>query len=58
MIVESSFAQYDYLVNGKIVTQRVGCSIELLRGLIEKNIKRCEYDKQHQLMKDMKEKEL
>lgn len=51
MIVEVNANQYDYLVNGELVTQRCGASKELLEKLIEHNVKARDYEIMHKISK-------
>lgn len=44
MIVKVSDEQFDYLVNGNLITQRCGASKELLEKLVKHNVKAKDYD--------------
>lgn len=44
MILKVSNEQYDYLVDGNLITQRCGASQELLEKLIKHNVKARDYD--------------
>lgn len=44
MIIKVSKRQFDYLINGNLVTQRCGASKELLENLAKHNVKAGDYD--------------
>lgn len=41
--------QYDYLVNNKLVAQRVGCNIRLLKEFIKVNLQPLDYETQNKI---------
>lgn len=56
-IIEVSHLQYDYLINGNLITQRAGKSIELLKLLMEEqDIKAKDWEKLNKLQKKLQKK--
>jgi hypothetical protein len=52
IIIEVCPKQYDYLIDGDLITQRVGASEELLKCLNIHNVKAKEYTKMYELSKN------
>ena len=50
-IVKALLNQFDYVVNGVCITQRVCASMELLKLLISENVKPCDYTHLHEINK-------
>ena len=51
MIVKVCDEQFDYLVNGNLITQRCGASKELLEKLVNHNVKAKDYDLMFKILK-------
>jgi hypothetical protein len=44
MIIQIGNNHFDYLVDGNLITQRCGASLELLKALIKNNVKAQDYE--------------
>ena len=56
MIVQR-ISHYDYVVNGNLVTQCVGCSFEYLEELVRNNVQHGDYEKQYLIKEEIIKKQ-
>lgn len=51
MIIQVHSTQFDYLIDGQVVTQRAGASVKLLELMIKEKLKPLDYTHQHKISK-------
>lgn len=56
MIIQVHNTQFDYLINGEVVTQRVGASLNLLKIMIAEGLKPLDYEHQFRIKKMLSDK--